>query len=159
MPRPYLNLNTEQLESLVEEHEKERETLLAELKERSVPKARALLRRLDPAEAPKPNLDHYVYVIELDPDVLGIKEFRDRNPNHNPEYSCLYVGMTGKGPEERFAQHKRAYKASRKVKRFGLHLRSEFYERLNPMTKEDAEREEKELACALQKAGYAVWWN
>ena len=156
MPRPYADRNIEQLKSLVEEHEKERETLLAELKKRRTPKARALLRRLDP---PEPTLDHCVYVIELDSDVLGLNDFRDRNPDHNPEYSCLYVGMTSKGPEERFAQHKRGYRASPKVKRFGLHLRSEFYERLNPMTKEDAEREEKELACALQKAGYAVWWN
>ena len=99
-------------------------------------------------------------MIELDPDILGLNDFRDRNPDHNPEYSCLYVGMTSKSPEQRLEEHKRGGDlSSPKVKRFGRRLRPEFYERLNPMTKEDAKREEKELACALQTAGYAVWWN
>jgi hypothetical protein len=30
----------------------------------------------------------------------------ERNPNRNPKKPCMYVGMTGLKPEERFANHK-----------------------------------------------------
>ena len=130
---------------------------MAELRHRTIPGARSLLRRLDPPEA---RLDSSVYVIELDPDVLNDKKFRERNPDHDPEYLCLYVGRTTKSPEERFEVHMGGgMHAAPLVTKFGQRLRPEFYERLNPMTRTAAEREEKELACTLQKVGYAVWWN
>ncbi len=67
--------------------------------------------------------------------------------------------MTSTSPEERFEQHKRGYKASRLVKRFGTRLRPEFYECLNPMTRAEAEIQEKELARLLRREGYAVRQN
>lgn len=88
------------------------------------------------------------------------KKFRDRNPDQDPtERPCLYVGMTSTSPEERFDQHRRGHKAARLVRKFGVKLRPEFYERLNPMTRDEAEGEEPALAASLERAGYAVWWN
>jgi len=40
---------------------------------------------------------------------------------------CLYVGMTGLTPEERFANHKAGTKAAAVVKRYGLRLLPELY--------------------------------
>ena len=159
MPRPYMDRNIEELEGLVDKHEEERETLLDEIRRRTTPGARNLRERLDP---PPPKLDSSVYVIELDPAVLNDRMFRERNPDHDPEseYSCLYVGKTTKSPEERFEVHMGGgIHAARLATKFGQRLRPEFYQRLNPMTRTAAEREEEELACMLQKVGYAVWWN
>ena len=48
---------------------------------------------------------HSIYVIELRKEVLSNKKFREKNPNYKPGKPCVYVGMTGKSPEERFQQH------------------------------------------------------
>ncbi len=102
--------------------------------------------------------NHNVYVVELDPVVLEREpRFLQENPEHNPMMPCLYVGMTGRDPQERYANHKKGYKANRFVKRYGRRLRPHLYERYNPMTYEDAERREVELAEELRTMGYAVW--
>ena len=58
--------------------------------------------------ADPPRHAHSVYVIELDPAVLGERRFRERNPNHVEGMPCVYVGMTGLAVEERFANHRAA---------------------------------------------------
>lgn len=108
-----------------------------------------------------------VYVIELSRKVWSENEkFRDANPQYNGVLECLYVGMTSKSPKVRFQQHKTGAKskkghniASKLVQKYGLYLRPSLYENLNPMTKADAINMEKELASALTKKRYAVWWN
>jgi len=105
------------------------------------------------------NRHHSVYIIELDPAVLEKKKFRDANPNHDPKKPCLYVGMTGKTPDERFEQHKAGIKANRYVKEHGKWLRRKMYKEYNPMTYEEACRKEVELAGELRRKGYAVWQN
>ena len=65
---------------------------------------------------------HNVYVIELDPRVLNIARFRNANPNRDMLKACLYVGMTGLTPEERFAKHKAGIRANSYVQRFGVRL-------------------------------------
>ena len=47
-----------------------------------------------------------IYVIELNQKVLGIKKFRDKNPDFIDGKPCVYVGYTSLTPEERFAEHK-----------------------------------------------------
>lgn len=102
--------------------------------------------------------NHNVYVVELDPVVIEKESrFLEENPDHQPMMPCLYVGMTGLDPQERYANHKKGYKANRLVRRYGRRLRLDLYERYNPMTYEDAERREVELAEELRTMGYAVW--
>ncbi len=100
-------------------------------------------------------------MIELSPAVWKESEFAERNKGHlvHPDYPCLYVEKTSCLPEERFEQHMSGVHASRKVTKCGVRLRPEFCECLNPMTSEDTEDEERELAEVLMRAGYAVWWN
>ena len=98
-----------------------------------------------------------IYVVRLDPAVLGRKRFRDRNPDYVPGKPCVYVGMTGLAPDERFENHRRGYKCNRFVRDFGRHLMRRKYERLNPMTRDEAIAKEAELAEQLRRAGYAVW--
>ena len=68
-----------------------------------------------------------------------------------------YVGMTGLTPEERFANHKRGYKAAAIVRRCGERLVPRLYAHLNPMTYPDAQRMERVLADSLRKRGYQVF--
>jgi len=100
-----------------------------------------------------------VYVIRLDGAVADVRRFKEANPDRRLDKPCIYVGMTARTPEERFDQHRRGYKACSLVKRFGLSLIPRLYLRWNPMTREQAERKEVELAQRLRKRGYGVWQN
>jgi len=104
----------------------------------------------------KPEHHHNVYVVLLDPAVGRLRAVRAANPKAAPKKPCVYVGMTGLTPEERFANHKAGTKAAWVVKRYGLHLLPELYEHLNPMPFEAAAQMEMDLAEDLRRAGYAV---
>jgi len=105
----------------------------------------------------QPHHRHHVYVVALDPAVLKDRRFRARNPGYRPGMPCVYVGMTGLPPGERFQNHKAGVKANRYVRDYGIALLPELYEFLNPMPFEAAETMEKELAEELREKGYAVW--
>lgn len=100
---------------------------------------------------------HNVYVIELDPRVLNLARFRAANPERDMLKPCVYVGMTGLTPEERFAKHKAGIRANSYVQRFGVRLLPKLYAYANPMPYEAAREMEVELAIALREEGYAVW--
>lgn len=102
-------------------------------------------------------MSHNVYVVRLHPDVLKYKKFRDENPDHSPGKPCVYVGVTGLSPDARFDNHKAGYKACWFVKKFGITLMTDLYEKFNPMSYDKACEMEKKLAIFLRKKGYAVW--
>ncbi len=104
-----------------------------------------------------PRLSHNVYVVALDPAVLKVRSFRRRNPAYQKGFPCVYVGMTGLPPGERFQNHKAGIKANRFVRDFGTGLLPELFEYLNPMPYEAAQQMEVELAEELRGKGYAVW--
>jgi predicted GIY-YIG superfamily endonuclease len=107
---------------------------------------------------PKQQLEHHhnVYVVLLDSAVGKVRKVRAENPKRDRKKPCVYVGMTGLTPEERFANHKAGTKAAWVVKRYGLHLLPELYAHLNPMPYEAAAEMEKDLAEDLRRAGYTV---
>lgn len=78
------------------------------------------------------------------------------NPGRDPQKPCVYVGMSGLSPEERFANHKTGIKAAYVVKRYGIRLLPDLYVHLNPMPFEAAARMEIDLAEDLRLAGYTV---
>jgi hypothetical protein len=100
---------------------------------------------------------YHVYVVELDPAVLNLARFRNANPERDMLKPCIYVGMTGLTPEERFAKHKAGIRANAYVQRFGLRLLPKLYAYANPMPYEAAREMEVELAIGLREEGYAVW--
>ena len=104
----------------------------------------------------QPAQHHNVYVVLLDPAVGKLRKVRAENPKRDPKKPCIYVGMTGLTPEERFANHKAGVKASSAVKRYGLRLLPEFYAHLNPMPFEAAVQMEKDLAEDLRRSGHTV---
>ncbi|MGD0815691.1 MAG: hypothetical protein ABSA83_19025 [Verrucomicrobiota bacterium] len=104
----------------------------------------------------QPELHHNVYVVLLNPAVGKNRKVRADNPKRDPKRPCVYVGMTGLTPEERFANHKAGIKSASVVKRHGLRLLPELYEHLNPMPYEAATQMEKDLADDLRRAGYTV---
>ena len=84
------------------------------------------------------------------------RKVRADNPKRDPKKPCLYVGMTGLTPEERFANHKAGTKDAPLVKRFGIRLLPELYDHLNPMPFKAAAQMEQDLAEDLRRAGYTV---
>jgi hypothetical protein len=106
--------------------------------------------------AQHPDHHHNVYVVLLDPAAGRLRAVRAANPKRDPKKPCIYVGMTGLTPEERFANHKAGTKAASVVKRYGVRLMPELYEHLNPMPYEAAAKMEVDLAQDLRRAGYTV---
>ena len=100
-----------------------------------------------------------VYVIALDKSALNDKRFREVNPYYVEGKPCVYVGMIGRTPDERFRQHKEGYKSSRYPRKYGMYLRRKLFEHLNPMTYDQAVAKEVELAKELRYRGYGVWQN
>lgn len=103
-----------------------------------------------------PGQHHNVYVVLLDQVVAKFRKVRAGNPNRDPEKPCVYVGMTGLTPEERFANHKAGIKDASLVKNHGLRLLPELYVHLNPMPFEAAVQMEMDLAEDLRREGYTV---
>jgi hypothetical protein len=99
---------------------------------------------------------HNVYVVLLEPAAARLRTVRAANPRRDPRKPCIYVGMTGLMPEERFANHKQGVKAAAVVRRHGLRLLPELYVHLNPMPFEAAVQMEQDLAEDLRRAGYTV---
>lgn len=89
-------------------------------------------------------LHHRVYVVRLDhPRARG--------------RAAYYVGMTGLPIKERFANHKRGYKASRVVERHGVELAWELFEGIPAMSFEEAALTEPTLADDLRDLGHLVF--
>ena len=99
---------------------------------------------------------HNVYVVQLAPEVARLRRVRAENPNRNPAKACVYVGMTGLAPEERFANHKQGIKSAGVVKRYGVRLLPKLFAHLNPMPFEAAAAMERDLAEDLRAQGYTV---
>ncbi|HZQ63252.1 MAG TPA: hypothetical protein VFC24_17980 [Casimicrobiaceae bacterium] len=104
-----------------------------------------------------PRHHHHVYVVELSREVLLEPRFRRANPGYRAGMPCVYVGMTGLLPDERFDKHRAGVKANRYVLRYGLRLLPELYDVYNPMPYRAAQEMEVELGIALREEGYGVW--
>ncbi len=84
-------------------------------------------------------------------------KFKHANPGYVYGKPCVYVGMTGLSPDERFDKHKAGVKANKFVRRYGVRLLPELYEVYNPMPYGAACEMEVELAIGLREQGYGVW--
>lgn len=115
---------------------------------------RRTFRQLRSKTAPEHH--HNVYVVLLDAAAGRLRSVRAANPRRDPTKPCVYVGMTGLSPAERFANHRQGLKAASVVQRYGLRLLPELYAHLNPMPFEAAVRMEQDLAEDLRRAGYTV---
>src|SRR5437870_660952 len=78
----------------------------------------------DPPKSARPQPAYYVHVIQLD-DAVG-KRVRADKP-------AVYVGQSAVAPEERFAQHRRGYRASKYVRNHRVWLRPKLYRNYNPL--------------------------
>ena len=99
---------------------------------------------------------HHVYVVLLSAEAVHERGILRENPCRDPGKPCVYVGMTGLQPEQRFANHKEGVKAATVVQRYGVKLLPELYECFNPMPFEAAAQMERELAEDLRRQGYTV---
>lgn len=99
---------------------------------------------------------HNVYVVLLAQEAAELREIAVMNPRRNPKKPCVYVGMTGLAPEERFENHKNGLKAARVVQLYGVRLMPELYDVYNPMPFDAAVVMERELAEDLRRQGYTV---
>ena len=108
-----------------------------------------------PGARPAP-FHHHVYVVLLDAKVARLRKVLRENPRRDPIKACVYVGMTGLPPEERFANHKEGWKSSYYPRKYGIRLVPELYAHLNPMPFEAAVVMERDLAEDLRSQGYTV---
>jgi len=115
---------------------------------------RRTLKHLRPKLQPEPH--HNVYVVLLDPAVGKTRIARATKRKSDPKKPCVYVGMTGLTPEERFENHKAGIKDAWVVKRYGIRLLPELYAHLNPMPFEAAVQMEMDLAEDLRRDGYTI---
>jgi hypothetical protein len=105
-----------------------------------MPRALVAARTLQATSVAKPRAGHSVYVALLHKSAGALPW-------------GLYVGQTSLDPDLRFDQHKRGYKASRAVKRYGVRLLPALVEHLNPMWGWEALELETALADAFRSAG------
>ena len=101
---------------------------------------------------------HSVYAIELDPAVWKKRAFRDRNPG-GAAGGCLYIGVTGLTPEERFERHRAGTQSARLVHAHGVRLRLDLVEGFSRLPYRIAADMEPRLAAWLRAQGFAVWQN
>ncbi|MEO5822800.1 MAG: DUF3553 domain-containing protein [Vicinamibacteraceae bacterium] len=101
---------------------------------------------------------HSVYAIELDPRVRKNRAFRDRNPG-GAGGGCLYIGVTGLTPEERFERHRAGTQSARLVHAHGVRLRLDLVEGFSRLPYRIAVDMEPRLAAWLRAQGFAVWQN
>jgi hypothetical protein len=102
------------------------------------------------------SVHYHVYVVLLDDAVQRIRKVKALNPRRDLHKPCIYVGMTGLEPIERFRKHKAGYKSSTYVRTYGVRLLPELYDGLNPMTYDEAVIAEQGLARRLRHQGYTV---
>ena len=102
---------------------------------------------------------HSVYAIELDRAVLKHPAFRDRNPGSAAGSGCLYIGVTGLAPEERFERHRAGTQSGRFVRTHGTRLRLDLVEGYLRLPHRIAAFMEPRLAAWLRAQGFAVWQN
>lgn len=100
---------------------------------------------------------YHVYVVLLSEQVLQEPRFLRSNPGYRTGQPCVYVGMTGLDPDRRFDKHMAGVQANRYVLRYGLRLLPDLYEAFNPMTRDEAQSREIEIAIDLRSAGFGVW--
>ena len=115
---------------------------------------RRTLRHLRPKRLPADH--HSVHVVLLDPTAGKLRAVRAVNPKRDRKKLCVYVGMTGLTPEERFADHKAGIKHACVVKHYGLRLLPELYAHLNPRPFKAAVQMEQDLADDFRRAGFTV---
>jgi hypothetical protein len=98
-----------------------------------------------------------VYVIELAALVYSEPRYQHENPEYRGAHPCVYVGSTGRTPQERFADHMSGRHPGRFVRQHGLRLMPGLCDDLNPRPQDLARTTERAFAAKLRQAGYAVW--
>ena len=101
---------------------------------------------------------HSVYAVELDRAVWKRRAFRDRNPG-GAASGCLYIGVTGLSPEERFERHRQGTQSGRFVRTHGRRLRLDLVEGFSRLPFRIAACMEPKLAAWLRAQGFGVWQN
>jgi hypothetical protein len=100
-----------------------------------------------------------VYVVRLSGRLASSGRFMQRNPGYRPGKPLVYVGSTGRTPEDRFEAHlhgPRRY--NRYVRMYGRRLFPWAYRDLPTFaTREAAEAAERRRAEELRARGWAVW--
>jgi hypothetical protein len=101
----------------------------------------------------------HIYVIRLTDEVRRERLFVAANPTMRQTLPCVYVGLTGLTPEERWANHKRGHKSAKYPHKYGTGLMPELYSGINPLPRGVAEQYERYLTMKLRAEGYGAWSN
>jgi predicted GIY-YIG superfamily endonuclease len=72
---------------------------------------------------------------------------------------CLYIGVTGLTPDERFERHRMGTQSARFVRAHGRRLRLDLVEGFSRLPYRIAASMEPRIAAWLRAQGFAVWQN
>jgi predicted GIY-YIG superfamily endonuclease len=89
---------------------------------------------------------------------LKAKPFRDRNPG-GAASGCLYIGLTGLRPEQRFDRHRAGTQSGKFVRLHGIRLRLDLVEGFSRLPFKIAAWMEPKLAAWFRAQGFGVWQN
>jgi len=118
--------------------------------------------------------NHSVYAFRLSEDVVGERKFREANPNLEQLDDLVYIGMTSKERQVRYAQHMNAPEAGRDLgakfmRKYGLDCYEEadatgelFRNRQYPhekLTFGEALNTERYYGDNLKSKSCGTWWN
>lgn len=105
--------------------------------------------------------NHRVYVLRLPDEAKNDEGVQSRVQQHEPQDSmpCVYVGQTSQELEERRQQHLEGSRGNHFVARYGGELVPSLYEHLNPLTRLESLRQERNLSRRLRRVGYWVLSN
>ena len=101
---------------------------------------------------------HSLYAVELAPAVWKARAFRDRNPG-GAASGCLYIGLTGLRPEQRFDRHRAGTQSGKFVRAHGVRLRLDLVEGFSRLPFKIAAWMEPKLAAWFRAQGFGVWQN
>lgn len=86
-----------------------------------------------------------------------VRKFNEENPEWVENMPAYYIGQSVKTPQERFADHKRGYKSSIWVEKYGVGVEPLMCEL--GLTRKEAEAREKVKPDEERAKGIGIWWN
>ncbi len=98
-----------------------------------------------------------VYVVALEPEVIGTRKFAEKNPGYRPGQPCYFVDVTDLAVDLRFDQHMHGIRDNAFVRMYGVALRPDFTADFPPSPFDVGVEQQAEVARSLRGEGCGVW--
>lgn len=100
---------------------------------------------------------HRLYVVALEPEVMGTRKFAQKNPGYRPGQPCYFVDVTELAVDLRFDQHMHGIRDNAFVRMYGIALRPDFTVDFPSLLFTVAVEQQATIARSLRAEGCGVW--